>query len=72
MNGLDKEFGDALVVNVFDASTAESKQKIAEYGFENHGLVIFDKDGDLRTKMNGHEWTEAQIRDALDKVRNET
>ncbi len=68
MNGLDKEYGDALQCDVVDATTAESKQKIAEYGFENHGLVIFDSDRRVRKKMDGHKWTESQIRAALSEV----
>ncbi len=68
MNGLDNEYGDELECRVLDATTAESKQKIAEYGFENHGLVIFDVDGQTRKKMDGHDWTEAQIRAALNEV----
>lgn len=68
MNGLDEEYGAALLVDVLDATTAESKQKIAEYGFENHGLVIFDAEGQVKKKMDGHEWTEAQIRAALSDV----
>ncbi len=68
MNGLDKEHGDALQCQVLDATTAESKRKITEYGFKNHGLVIFDSDGRVRKKMDGHHWTEAQIRAALNEV----
>lgn len=68
MNGLEKEYADKLEVDVFDATTAESKTKIAEYGFENHGLVMFGSDGAIQKKMDGHEWTEAQIRDALSEV----
>ena len=68
MNGLDKEYGDALQCHVLDATTAKSKQEIAEYGFENHGLVIFDSDGRVKKKMDGHKWTEAQIRAALNEV----
>ena len=72
MNGLDKELGDALSCDVFDASTDESKAMIAEYGFENHGLVIFDSEGVAQKKMDGHDWTEDQIRAALDEVMGET
>ena len=72
MNGLDNEYGDELQCRVLDATTAESKQKIAEYGFENHGLVIFDVDGHVKKKMDGHDWTEAQIRAALNEVTGKT
>lgn len=72
MNGLDEEFGDALTCDVLDATTPEGKQAIAGYGFGNHGLVIFDSDGLVQKKMDGHDWTEEQIRAALSEVRGET
>ena len=67
MNGLDDEY-EVLTVDVYDASTEESKQKIEEYEFENHGLVIFDSRGQVTTRMDGHKWTEEQIRAALAEV----
>lgn len=68
MNGLEKEYAGLLEVDVFDASTEESKTKIHEYGFEDHGLVMFDSDGAVQKNMDGHSWTEEQIRDALKDV----
>ena len=61
-------FLGGITMLVVDATTAESKQKIAEYGFENHGLVIFDSERRVRKKMDGHKWTEPQIRTALSEV----
>ena len=55
-------------MDVFDAPTEESKIKIDEYGFGDHGLVMFDSDGTVQKNMDGHDWTEAQIRDALKDV----
>jgi hypothetical protein len=68
VNGLEKEYEGTLECDVFDATTAASKQAISEYGFENHGLVIFDAQGDVQKKMDGHDWTEVQIRTALSDV----
>ena len=68
MNGLDEEYGKDLQCDVLDAYDDESKTKIAAYGFDSHGLVIFDTQGDVQKKMDGHEWTELQIRTALEEV----
>ena len=68
MNGLEREYTGVLEVDIIDATTEQSKIKIDEYGFENHGLVMFDSDGTLQKNMDGHEWTEQQIRDALQDV----
>jgi hypothetical protein len=68
VNGLDEEYAERLEVDVYDYGTAESQAKIKEYGFENHGLVMFDSEGTLQKKMDGHDWTEDQIRAALAEV----
>lgn len=68
MNGLATEHSGLLTVDVFDAGTPESKTAIAGYGFDNHGIVMFDAKGGVQKTMNGHEWTEAQVRSALQDV----
>ena len=68
MNGLEKEHEGTLECEVLDANTAASMRAIKGYGFENHGLVIFDAQGDVQKKMDGHDWTEVQIRAALKDV----
>ena len=72
MNGLDEEYGERLVVDVRDYGTDEAQAKIKEYGFENHGLVMFDSEGTLQKKMDGHEWTEDEVRAALAEVMSGT
>lgn len=68
MNGLKNEYQGALQCDVLDATTAESKARIKEYGFDHHGLVILDGKDVVQVKMNGHAMTEAEIRAALKGV----
>ena len=65
VNGLDKEFGSALQCDVLDSTTEDSKQAIAGYGFDDHGLVVFEAGGDVSWKKNGHHISEEELRAAL-------
>lgn len=69
MNGLDHEFKDRVQVSIEDATTPENVARIKnEFGFRNHGLVIYDKQGHIAQKLDGHLLSEPQIRSALDAV----
>ena len=68
VNSLEKEFQGALQCEVLDALTAENKEKIKGYGFDNHGLVVFDAHDNIKKKMNGHLMREPEIRAALSEV----
>ena len=68
VNGLEEEFDGALACDVVDATTEKSKTEIAGYGFDNHGLVVFDTDDTAKWKKNGHHISEAEIRTALAEV----
>ena len=68
VNGLEEEFKGALECEVLDAMTAENKAQIKAYGFDNHGLVVFDAQGTVRSKLNGHLMREPEIRAALKEV----
>lgn len=68
VNGLEQEYDGALDCEVLDAMTAESQAKIQEYGFGNHGLVVFDGEGNLRVRIDGHLIEEAAIRAAVSSV----
>jgi hypothetical protein len=65
VNDLAKEYASVLKVQVTDVGTADSKAKIKEYGFERHGLVMFDAAGKVAHLMDGHKWTNADIRKQL-------
>ena len=68
VNSLEKEFNGALQCEVLDAFTPENKEKIKGYGFDNHGLVVFDANGNVKKKMNGHLMRGPEIRAALSEV----
>lgn len=68
VNGLEEEYAGKLECEILDATTAESVEQIKGYGFGNHGLVIFDGEGNVQKKMDGHLMQESQIRQALKEV----
>jgi hypothetical protein len=70
VNGLktESQYEGALQFEVLDATTEESKAKVKEYGFDHHGLVIFDDQNVVKVRMNGHAMTDAEIRAALKDV----
>lgn len=68
MNGLEKEFKGALDCEVLDATTPDNKAQIKAYGFGSHGLVIFDAEGHIQKKMDGHLMRDPEIRAALSEV----
>lgn len=68
MNGLENEYKGNLECEILDATTPESVEQIKAYGFGNHGLVIFDGEGNVKKKMDGHFMQEPQIRQALKEV----
>ena len=39
-----------------------------EFGFKSHGLVIYDVEGAVREKLDGHLLKEPEIRGALESV----
>lgn len=68
MNGLEEQYTGKLECEIVDATTDESKAKIKAYGFGNHGMVIFDDEGSVKKKMDGHLMQEPAIRQALKEV----
>lgn len=66
VNGLETEYDGKLECDVLDATTADSKTAIAEHGFDNHGLLVYDDQDHIHWKKNGHEITEVEIRTAVD------
>jgi len=68
VNGLEKEFEGALECEILDAFTPENKEQIKAYGFGSHGLVIFDAEGNVKKKLDGHLMRDPEIRAALKEV----
>ncbi len=71
VNGLAEEYEGTLECKVLDATAEESVAKIKEYGFGNHGLVIFDAEDNVKWKKDGHMMREPEIRAALTEVLQE-
>ena len=68
MNGLEKEYAGAVTFEIVDATTAAAKAKIHEYGFGTHGLVVFDGAGTVKSKIDGHRMTKADIQAAITRA----
>lgn len=69
MNGLESEYKDRVTVSIEDATSAQNAARIKnEFGFRNHGLVIYDRQGQIGQKLDGHLLSEPQIRSALESV----
>lgn len=69
MYGLAKEYGDAVKVDIENATTPENREKMrTEFGFKTHGLVIYDRNGRVMKTLDGHFLKEPQIRQALQEV----
>ena len=68
VNGLEEQYTGKLECEILDATTDESKAQIKAYGFGNHGMVIFDGEGNVQKKMDGHLMQEPKIRQALQEV----
>lgn len=73
MHGLEEEYRGALKAEIRDATTPKHKAEIREHGFETHGMVIYDAEGQLKKKLDGHLMQEPEIRRAVrDVVGDET
>ena len=69
VNGLGNEYKDRVQVSIEDATKPENAARIKnEFGFRNHGLVIYDNQGHLAQKLDGHLLSEPQIRGAIETV----
>ena len=69
MNGLGNEYKDRVRVSIEDATSAQNAPRVKnEFGFRSHGLVIYDKQGQIAQKLDGHMLSEPQIRGALESV----
>ncbi len=71
VNGLEQEYNGDLECDIQDATTEESRARIQGFGFANHGLVVFDRSGNLRAKRDGHMLGEREIRAAVETALQE-
>lgn len=61
---LEQEYGDRIDFVIVGAEeTAQRGDEIEEFGFTDlkHGLVGFDREGEARTKMPGHQFGKPEI-----------
>jgi hypothetical protein len=69
VNGLGNEYKGRVNVAIENATSSENANRIhSEFGFRSHGLVIYDKNGKIAQKIDGHNIDEATIRAALQSV----
>jgi hypothetical protein len=69
VHGLEREYGDRVGVTIENATTSANAERIRnEFGFKSHGLVVYDKSGQLKEKLDGHLLKEPEIRSALERV----
>ncbi len=69
VNGLGNEYKGRVIVAIENAQSPQNADRIhSEFGFRSHGLVIYDKNGTLARKIDGHNMDEATIRAALESV----
>lgn len=68
MNGLEAEYQGALKCDVRNARSPQGQAEIKALGFQTHGLAIYDAAGNLKTKLDGHQLSEEEIRAAVKLV----
>lgn len=68
MSGLEEEFPGAVVGLNVDAFSPEGVEAVEALGFENHGIVIRDADGDAVWKQPDHEVDIEAVRAALSEL----
>ncbi len=68
MNGLEEQHKGVLSCEIRNATDEAGKADIAELGFGTHGMVIYDPDGNILKKMDGHLMTEEDINLAVDEA----
>jgi hypothetical protein len=69
VHGLEREYGDRVSATIENATKPANAERLRnEFGFRSHGLVIYDKSGQVREKLDGHLLKEPEIRSALERV----
>ena len=68
MNGLENEYDGALHVEEIPTTNPKSKKLIEQYQLTTHGMLIFDEEGSLAKKLDGHFLEEQEIRTAVAEV----
>ena len=71
MNGLGEQYHGKLKVDIRNALSPQGEKERAALGFTDHGLVIYDADGNIITKLSGHYLMKPEIVKAVQKVMGE-
>ena len=65
MSGLEQEFEGRVVAENVDAMTPETEKICKELGFQNHGLVVRDGDGNVLWSQPDHKVVVDDARQAI-------
>ena len=65
MSGLEQEFEGRVVAENVDAMTPETEKICKDLGFQNHGLVVRDGDGEVLWSQADHKVVVDDARQAI-------
>ncbi len=65
MSGLEQEFEGRVVAENVDAMTPETEQICKDLGFQNHGLVVRNGDGEVLWSQPDHKVVIDDARQAI-------
>lgn len=66
VNGLAEEYDGKLEFEVVKTTDPGSAERIANYGFDIHGMVVVDQDDNVVWKEEGHKQKKAGVKAAID------
>jgi|JI10StandDraft_1071094.scaffolds.fasta_scaffold337677_2 hypothetical protein len=65
VSGFDSEFAGQVRVRTVECETPEGKEVARRYGFQSHGLLIFDPQGELLFVRRDHSVDAAEVHRVL-------
>lgn len=65
VTGFPSEFGDRVRVRTIECDTPAGKAAAKKYGFQSHGLVIFDRRGELLFVRRDHRVDSREVHAVL-------
>lgn len=68
VSGLEEEFPGRVKSHNVDATTAESKEAVAQLGFRNHGIVIRSAAGEVLWTQPDHQVEMEDVRAKLKEL----
>ena len=66
MSGLEQEFEGRVVAENVDATTPETEKICKDLGFQNHGIVVRDENGEVLWSQPDHEVVIDDARQAIE------